>query len=117
MVSKSDSTARSRKVISFAAVSRLFKLSYSTSRKYCLDFYSRGIDSKSEIDSDMDKAVESKPYIYEQKHIDFICAESTLKSWVSRSIKERCILFHRQFPDKFIKAWRLRYIYKQNLIK
>ena len=27
------------------------------------------------------------------------------------------MLFHRQFPDKFIKPWRLRFVYKQNLIK
>ena len=50
-------------------------------------------------------------------HIDYLTSESTLKSWVTRSIQERCVLFHRQFPDKFIKPWRLRFVYKQNLIK
>ena len=30
---------------------------------------------------------------------------------------ERTVLFHRTFPDKFIKLWRLREVYRQNLIK
>ena len=36
---------------------------------------------------------------------------------MTKSIKERCVLFHRQFPEKFIKPWRLRMIYKVNIIK
>lgn len=27
------------------------------------------------------------------------------------------MLFHRNFPDKFIKVWRLRQVYKQNGVK
>ena len=56
-------------------------------------------------------------YELDQHHINYICSESTLKAWVTKSIKERCVLFHRQFPEKFIKPWRLRMIYRVNLIK
>ena len=42
---------------------------------------------------------------------------SVLKEQVSKSLDERAIYFHRQFPDKFIKKWRLREIYRKNLIK
>ena len=36
---------------------------------------------------------------------------------MSRTIEERTILFHRMFPGKHIKPWRLRAIYRANLIK
>lgn len=38
-------------------------------------------------------------------------------AWVSRSLEARCVLFHRQFTDKFIKPWRLRAVYRANGIK
>lgn len=58
-----------------------------------------------------------RKYSLDQDHIKFLASESTLLAWVTKSIKERCVLFHRQYPDKFIKPWRLRAIYRANLIK
>ena len=59
----------------------------------------------------------SKEYCLTQEHINFLASEKTLMAWITKSIKERCIFFHRSYPDKFIKPWRLRAIYKANLIK
>lgn len=38
-------------------------------------------------------------------------------AWVTKSIPERCTLFHRTYTDKFIKPWRLRTVYRVNGIK
>ena len=58
-----------------------------------------------------------KEFCLNQEHINFLTSEETLKAWITKSIKERCIFFHRSYPDKFIKPWRLLAIYKANLIK
>ena len=71
----------------------------------------------SSLNYDLTRKNEKDKYELDQHHINYICSESTLKAWVTRSIKERCVLFHRQYPEKFIKPWRLRMIYKVNLIK
>ena len=101
----------------YTSISRLTGIPYSTVRVHCLRFEQGRSDSEyNDSNNDSDKGDESE-YDLQQAHVDYLCAESTLKSWVSRSIQERCVLFHRQFPDKFIKSWRLRFVYKQNLIK
>ena len=46
-----------------------------------------------------------------------MASEETLLAWITKSIKERCTLFHRTYTDKFIKLWRLRAIYRANGIK
>ena len=101
----------------YASISRLTGIPCSTIRTRCLRFeqnrsYSAHSDNNASSEKDVNCSFE-----LQQVHIDYLTSESTLKSWVSRSIQERCVLFHRQFPDKFIKPWRLRFVYKQNLIK
>ena len=104
-------------MLSYAAISRLTDIPVSTVRCLCLRFERRRSDAE-HSDSGAGAEKDGKAaYDLQQAHVDYLCAESTLKSWVSRSIQERSVLFHRRFPDKFIKPWRLRFIYKQNLIK
>ena len=69
------------------------------------------------FEEDSHLPLKDNKYDLDQNHINFLCSEDTLNSWVTKSISQRCVLFHRQFPEKFIKPWRLRMIYKVNLIK
>ena len=101
-----------KRVLSYAAISRLTGIPCSTVRARCLRFEKSRTNANSMKNSDDSEKDEKGAYDLQQVHIDFLTAESTLKSWVSRSIQERCLLFHRQFPDKFIKPWRLRFVYK-----
>ena len=101
----------------YASISRLTGIPCSTIRARCLRFEkSRSCSGHSDSIASSEKDANCS-FELQQVHIDYLTSESTLKSWVSRSIQERCVLFHRQFPDKFIKPWRLRFVYKQNLIK
>ena len=56
-------------------------------------------------------------YCLDQEHINFLTSEETLLAWITKSIPERCTLFHRTYTDKFIKPWRLRAVYRVNGIK
>ena len=47
----------------------------------------------------------------------FLTSKETLTAWATKSLQERTILFHRSYPDKFIKVWRLREVYRQNGIQ
>ena len=112
-----EGEAHLQKLMGYTSISRLIGIPYSTVRAQFLNFEKSRTNAKSMRDSDGIENDHKGVFNLLQVHIDFLCAESTLKSWVSPSIQERCVLFHRQFPDKFIKPWRLRFVYKQNLIK
>ena len=32
-------------------------------------------------------------------HIGYLLSEQTLQEWAAKTLKERCILFHRRFPE------------------
>ena len=53
----------------------------------------------------------------EQIHIDFLTSSKTLELWSGKTISERCILFHRNFPNKKIAPTSLRRFYLQHKIK
>ena len=106
-----------KRMLSYAAISRLTGIPGSTVRVLCLRFEQNRSDAEHGDSGAGAEKGGKAAYDLQQAHVDYLCAESTLKSWVSRSIQERSVLFHRRFPDKFIKPWRLRYVYKQNLIK
>ena len=53
----------------------------------------------------------------DSEHITFITDPNTLIAWRPYSLRARTRLFHRQFPDKFISARRLRSIYRDHGIK
>ena len=37
--------------------------------------------------------------------------------WAARTLKERCVLFHRRFPEVSISKSNLQKIYKENKMK
>ena len=51
-----------------------------------------------------------------QEHYDYLTSQDTLIAWCGFSIRDRCILFHRKFPNKTISTKRLSSIYKRNNI-
>ena len=50
-------------------------------------------------------------------HIGYILSEQTLQEWAARTLKERCVLFHRRFPEVSISKSSLQKIYKENKVK
>ena len=52
-----------------------------------------------------------------QEHLDFLVGPATLKSWSGLSLNERCVLFHRRFPEVKISRYYLRLAYQQAGIK
>ena len=46
------------------------------------------------------------------QHFAYLIAPETLLAWQAHSIRARCRLFHRQFPDKRISTSCLRKLYK-----
>lgn len=55
-----------------------------------------------------------KKFKLEKCHLDFLLLESTLKTWSGYSIPERCLLFHRKFPDKRVSTSGLLRLYKKH---
>ena len=51
------------------------------------------------------------------EHIDFLKSPDTLLKWASKSLKERCLLFHRQFGDHRINPTLLTQFYAKHKIK
>lgn len=46
-----------------------------------------------------------------------MCSERVLEKWSGKTLKERTVLFHRQFPDKRIAITSLRRLYLRFKIK
>ena len=51
------------------------------------------------------------------EHIDFLRSPDTLLNWSGKSLKERCLLFHRQFGDHRINPTLLTQFYAKHKIK
>ena len=50
-------------------------------------------------------------------HIGYLLSEQTLQEWAAKTLKERCVLFHRRFPEVSISRSYLHKIYQQNKVK
>lgn len=51
------------------------------------------------------------------EHVDYLKDDSTLQKWIGRSLKERCVLFHRHFGNFRINPTLLSNFYKLHKIK
>ena len=45
-------------------------------------------------------------------HIEYLCSPQTLTAWAHLSLKQRAVMFHRQFPELKISATLLGRTYK-----
>ena len=61
--------------------------------------------------------VEAQVRKLEKEHVDFLLDQRTLERWSGLTMKERTVMFHRQFPDKRIAVTSLRRLYLKNKIK
>ena len=52
-----------------------------------------------------------------QEHIDYLINPQTIQQWAGRTVKERAILFQRQFQKKRIAVTSLRRLYQKHGIK
>ena len=55
--------------------------------------------------------------LLEQEHIDYLLNQRTLEQWSGLTLKERTVMFHRQFPNRRIAVTSLRRLYLKNRIK
>ena len=53
----------------------------------------------------------------EGQHIDFLLSERVLEQWAGKTMRERTVLFHRQFPDKRIAVTTLRRLYLKHKVR
>ena len=53
----------------------------------------------------------------DEEHIAFLTAQETLISWAGRTLAERAKLFHRRFPNKWIKPRALLRLYGKHGIR
>jgi len=51
------------------------------------------------------------------EHIEYLKDTEVLRSWAGKSLKQRCILFHRHFGNHRINPTLLRKFYLLNKIK
>ena len=47
-----------------------------------------------------------------KKHIEYLCSHQTLTAWAHLSLKQRIVMFHRQFPELKISTDLLHRTYK-----
>lgn len=59
----------------------------------------------------------SKLRVLDHEHIAFLTDQNTLKEWAGKTGRERCVLFHRRFPNKRLALTTLRRIYAKHKIK
>lgn len=52
-----------------------------------------------------------------ERHITYLLEPGTLKAWAHLSLKQRVVLFHRQFPELTISTSLLQRTYKKHGIK
>jgi len=53
----------------------------------------------------------------DQEHVNFLTDFRTLELWAGLTMKQRTVLFHRQFPDKRIAVTSLRRLYLRHKIR
>ena len=52
-----------------------------------------------------------------QEHLDYLLSPRTLELWCGKTMRERVILFHRQFPNKRIAPTSLRRLYLRHAVR
>ena len=55
--------------------------------------------------------------VLDECHISFLTDPKTLEEWAGKIGRERCVLFHRRFPNKRLALTTLRRIYAKHKIK
>ena len=96
-------------VLTYAAISKVVSLSASTVRLLILKAVSAKMSGRDVIDPPKKKL--------RQKHIDYLVNPQTLRYWAHLSLKQRAVLFHRQFPELRISASQIHRIYKDHAIR
>ena len=62
-------------------------------------------------------SAEKKVRILDQEHYDFLLNPRILERWAGFTMKQRTIMFHRQFTDKRIAVTSLRRLYLRNGVR
>ena len=56
-------------------------------------------------------------YILLPSHVRFLTNPELLEKWTHYNLDERCVLFHRQFPDMHLSRSQLSKLYKKHKIR
>ena len=112
-------SGKPRARLRYASLARAFKVPQSTVRDACVKFersmhsYKNFNDLLTYVKSiSLERKCNQVKFQLEEKHLRFLTSQKTLSAWATRSLAERTVLFHRIFPEKFIKRWRLREVYR-----
>ena len=99
---------KSYKFMSYASIAKITGLTYNQVQHICV----KALKTPSPT-----KVPCLRPNKLLQEHREFLINPKTLEVWAGSTIKERCQLFHRRFPNKRIAPTSLRRLYQQNKIK
>ena len=47
------------------------------------------------------------------EELEFILSSETLSDWAPYSLAMRCVMFHRRFPNRWLKTWQLSLIMRK----
>ena len=97
--------SNARRFCSYNRIAQITKLAYNQVQHICRQAIKRKRKQK-----DLSR-------LLEDKHIQFLTDAKTLELWSGKTLKERCILFHRKFPNKKIAVTSLRRLYLKNKLR
>ena len=103
----SEPAAKSAKYAAYASIARALGITYNEVQHICR----RAL--KPSAPSTPEKQVRRLG----EEHVAFLLSERVLEQWSGRTMKERTVLFHRQFPDKRIAVTSLRRLYLKHKVR
>ena len=98
-----------RPLISLAAIARALRLAHSTVCKLVRIGVTH-LRKKTPI-------IQLRKSKLTETHLRFLLESDTLKAWAHLSLKQRVVMFHRQFPELSISSSLLQRTYKKHGIK
>ena len=111
-------------LLGYAQISKIVSAPAATVRSFCLRYFSLPKTPWGGFEIGKNRLVFKNSKSYRESknrlsatQISWIINHKTLRAQVGKSIKERAVLFERQFPGKTISPWQLRQVYKDNMVK
>ena len=100
-------TSKSKKYVSYKRIASTLNLTENEVQHICR----KALMPTRKLSADM------KVRMLDQAHYDFLLNPRILERWAGLTMKQRTIMFHRQFTDKRIAVTSLRRLYLRNGIR
>ncbi len=98
-----------KKLMSYSAIAKILNMSVS-SVVLALNSYADSVNQLQE------RVYHPKSKLRDN-HIQFLISQEILDLWADKTLAERCVLFHRKFPEIKISPSTLSLLYRRNGIR